>query len=136
MSSGGSPFMVVGARLIGPQEWKAFSLHQGDRPGGMQCVGERAYGRRCLHRATRGERYPTMGDASIPTSLHTAPAPTHLALRGITSSPEDMGNDETRLEASANYDILRTCSSIDLSCHQQYAIVIVDVFNSIVSQRT
>src|SRR5260370_15876553 len=54
----------------------------------------------------------------------------------ITSSPEDMGNDETRLEASANYDILRTCSSIDLLCHQQYAIVIVDVFNSIISQRT
>ena len=51
-----------------------------------------------------------MGDASIPTPLHTAPAP-------------------TRLEASANYDILRTCSSIDLFCRQQYAIVIVGVFN-------
>src|SRR5713101_9266704 len=52
------------------------------------------------------------------------------------NAPKDMGNDETRREASANYDILRTCSSIDLFCHQQYAIVIVDAFNSIISQRT
>src|SRR5258708_1072421 len=34
------------------------------------------------------------------------------------NAPKDMGNDDTRREASANYDILRTCSSIDLFCRQ------------------